>query len=147
MATIKGQNLRILLGTSAQDLKCIASAKQCTMHLVAVVGEADSKDSENVWAEREILAHRWNLSTEALITTNTTGARGVADLTVGQSYTIRMSQTTGASGQHNRDAVTNRMQVTGNAILTEIEMVASNHQQSVWKANFVGDGELTQSNS
>lgn len=117
------------------------------MHLVAVVGEADSKDSENVWAEREILAHRWNLSTEALITTDTTGARGVADLTVGQSYTIRMSQTAGASGQHNRDAVTNRMQVTGNAILTEIEMVASNHQQSVWKANFVGDGELTQSNS
>jgi len=147
MAAIKGQNLRILVGTSTQNLKCIASAKQCIMHVVAVVGEADSKDSENVWAEREVLGHRWNLSAEALITTDTTGATGLSDLAVGQSYKVRMSQTTGASGQHNRDAVTNRMQVTGDAILTELQMVASNHQLSVWKANFVGNGELSQSNN
>ena len=73
MATIKGQNLRVLLGTSASNLKCISVAKSCVLHVSAQVGEAASKDSPSEWQEQEITAINWDVQADALITTTADG--------------------------------------------------------------------------
>ena len=71
------------------------------------------------------------------------GALTVDELTVGDTYVLRLSQTLGASGQQNRDAVANALQVTGLAILTDLNINASNMEESTYTAKFIGDGELT----
>ena len=67
MATIKGQNLRILLGTSASNLRCISVAKSCVLHVSAQVGEFSSKDNPSEWQEQEIIAINWDVQVDALI--------------------------------------------------------------------------------
>ena len=143
MATIKGQNLRILLGTSASNLKCISVAQSCVLHVSAQVGETSSKDSPGEWLEQEITAINWDVQVDALITTTIdTNAVLVTNLTVGETYVMKMSQTE-ASG-NNRTAVNNRLQMTGEAILSDLTLVAQNKDFATWSAKFIGDGALSQ---
>ena len=142
MATIKGQNLRILLGTSASNLKCISVAQSCVLHVSAQVGESSSKDSPSEWQEQEITAINWDVQVDALITTTADGGVLVSGLTVGETYVLRISQTE-ASG-NNRTAVNNRLQMTGEAILSDLTLVAHNKDFATWSAKFIGDGALSQ---
>ena len=142
MATIKGQNLRILLGTSTSNLKCVAVAKSCTLRLSAIVGDTDSKDSSNSWAEKEITGLKWDVQVDALITTTAdSGAVLVSGLTIGETYVVRMSQTR-ATG-NNRIPINNGLQVTGEAVLGDLTFVANDKEVATWSAKFIGDGALT----
>lgn len=145
MATIKGQNLRILFGPDASHLQCVAAAQSCSLRVDAITAETDNKDTEGVWQQKEITQIDWEVECQALVTvgTDSTG-RQLANLTVGNTYTLRLSQTAGATGQQNRDAVTNRLQLTGTAILTDLTINAKNREDSTYTAKFIGDGELKQ---
>ena len=145
MATIKGQNLRILLGPDSSHLQCVAAAQQCSLRVDAVAEDTSNKDVENDWLTKQITKIDWEVECQALVTlgTDATG-RQLADLTVGQTYTLRLSQTAGATNQKNRDAVANAMQLTGTAILTDLTINASDREESTYTAKFIGDGELRQ---
>ena len=142
MATIKGQNLRILLGTSASNLKCISVAQSCVLHVSAQVGESSSKDSPSEWQEQEITAINWDVQVDALITTTDDGGVLVSGLTVGETYVLRMSQT--AASGNNRTSIANRLQLTGEAILSDLTLVAKDKDLATWSAKFIGDGALSQ---
>ena len=49
MATIKGQNLRIMVGEDEEDLQCIAASTNCQVHLALQVEEDTSKDDDSDW--------------------------------------------------------------------------------------------------
>ena len=85
MATTKGQNLRILLGNSASNLKCIAAAQSCVLHVSAQVDESSSKDSPSEWQEQEITAINWDIQVDALITTTADGGVLVSGPTIGET--------------------------------------------------------------
>jgi hypothetical protein len=53
-----------------------------------------------------------------------------------------MSQTEASS--NNRTAVNNRLQMTGEAILSDLTLVAQNKDFATWSAKFIGDGALSQ---
>ena len=142
MATIKGQNLRILLGTSASNLKCISVAQSCVLHVSAQVGESSSKDSPSEWQEQEITAINWDVQVDALITTTADGGVLVSGLTVGETYVLRLSQT--AASGNNRTQIANRLQLTGEAILSDLTLVAKDKDFATWSAKFTGDGALSQ---
>ena len=142
MATIKGQNLRILLGTSASNLKCISVAQSCVLHVSAQVGESSSKDSPSEWQEQEITAINWDVQVDALITMTADGGVLVSGLTVGETYVLRMSQT--AASDNNRTPIANRLQLTGEAILSDLTLVAKDKDFATWSAKFIGDGALSQ---
>ena len=74
MATIKGQNLRILL-----DGKCVAASTACTMHLSANVEDSSTKDDTGDWAQNEVVGLTWDVSVDALVTIGTS-KRGVKTL-------------------------------------------------------------------
>ncbi len=140
MATVKGQNLRVLVGSSTSNLKCIAAAQSCTLRVDAVAESTGSKDVANDWDTKEITRIDWEVTVEALVTlgTDATGTQ-LADLTMGQTYTLRLSQT---NGTQNRAQVTNARQMTGKAILTDLQIQAQNEQECTYTAKFIGDGEL-----
>jgi predicted secreted protein len=141
MGTLKGQNLRILLGTSTSNLKCISVAQSCVLHVSAQVGESSSKDSTSEWQEQEITAINWDVQVDALVTlTADSSGTLVTGLTVGETYVVRMATT---SGTNNRTPVSNALQVTGDAILSDLSIVASDKENTTFSAKFIGDGPLS----
>lgn len=143
MATIKGQNLRILAGPDTSHLKCIAAAVSCAVHLSLQVEEDSTKDTEDDWLVNEPVGVNWDVQTDALVTDTPEGALAVSDLTVGMVYVIRFSQTAGADGEKNRDAVASVIQMTGDAILSDMTITAQNEAVTTYSCKFSGTGDLT----
>lgn len=65
MATIKGQNLRLLV-----DDKCVAKALTCTVHIAMQVQESSTKDDTADWSTNEVVGMSWDASCEAEVTNN-----------------------------------------------------------------------------
>lgn len=113
------------------------------LHIAAQVGETSSKDSPSEWIEQEITAINWDVQVDALITTTPdSGAVLVTGLTVGETYVIRLSQT--SESGNNRTPIANRLQMTGEAILSDLTLVAKNKDFATFSAKFIGDGALSQ---
>ena len=141
MATVKGQNLRVLAGSTTSNLKCIAAAQSCSLRVDAIAESTGSKDVANDWDTKEITQIDWEVTVEALVTIGIDGTgTQLEDLECGQKYTLRLSQT---NGQQNRSQVANALQMTGRAILTDLSITAQDGEQSTYTAKFIGDGDLT----
>ena len=143
MATIKGQNLRILMGEDIESLKCVAASTSCQLHAALEVAEDTTKDDVDGFIIQEPVGISWDVSVAALVVVDSeeTGVT-VDDLVVGALYKLRFSQTAGASGEQNRDAVANGLQLTGDAVLSDIQLTAQNQDESVFTAKFTGHGDL-----
>lgn len=145
MATIKGQNLRILIGATTASLKCVAAASSCTIHLQTNLGDTSDKDTEKAWIQQEPISLAWDVTVEAMVTdTTATSAIRPQDLTIGQKYVLRFSQTAETANTQNRSPLTNVLQLTGTAILTDFQYTGTNRQPGTWSAKFIGDSDLTQ---
>lgn len=144
MATIKGQNLRVLIGEDTAHLKCIAASTNSVIHLVLEVQEDTTKDTVDDWVVNEPISINWDAQVDALIVEDAEDTGGIhADaLVVGQVYTLRFDRTSGAAGEQNRDAITSNIRLTGTAILSDLQLTAQNQDISTYSAKFTGTGDL-----
>lgn len=145
MATIKGQNLRVLLSAdgTTENLACVAAATNGIIHLALQVEESTTKDTDDDWIVNEPVGINWDAQVDALVVIDDEETGITADsLVVGQVYLLRFSRTAGASGEQNRDAVTSEIQLTGSAILSDLQMTAQNQDISTYTAKFTGTGDL-----
>ena len=144
MANIKGENLRVLLGDDDQHLACVAASTSCQIHLQLQVEEDTTKDTDNDWIIQEPVGINWDAQVDALVVVDSQETGITADsLQVGRVYRLRFAQTAGAAGEQNRDAIENAMQLTGNAILSDLQLTAQNQDEAVYTAQFTGQGDLT----
>ena len=151
MATIKGENLRVLVGDDPDHLQCIAASTNCVMHAAVQVEEDTTKDTDDDWIEKEPVGINWDVQVEALVisdddTEYLTGAHAIEQLQVGLVYALRFSRTAGAAGEQNRDAVADAIQFTGSAILSDLQITSQNAEVATARAQFTGVGELEQYN-
>ena len=145
MATIKGQNLRVLIGDDDEHLVCVAASTNCVVHLALDVQEDTTKDTDDDWIPMEPAGISWDAQVDALVVVDDEETGITADqLQIGRVYRIRFAQTAGAAGEQNRDAVENEMQLTGNAILSDLQLTAQNQDESQYTARFTGHGDLAQ---
>lgn len=141
MATIKGQNLRILVGG-----KCIAMATSATFHVAAQVQENSTKDDTGDWAVNEIMGLSWDASTESLVTLTDNGSSGELPTDLFSALinktllTLVFDQT---NGTNNRTATSSAIAKTGTAYLTDLSVTAANRQNSTISATFTGTGALS----
>lgn len=144
MATIKGENLRILIGEDAAHLKCVAASTSCVIHVSAIVEEDTTKDVVDEWINNEVTALAWDAQVDALIINDDeeTGAILADALQPGMEYTLRFTQTAETSGTQNREAIANSMQYTGKAILSDLNYAATNQDISTASAKFTGSADL-----
>jgi len=144
MATIKGQNLRIMIGEDEEDLQCIAASTNCQVHLALQIEEDTSKDDDSDWLTKSPVGISWDASVDALIIENDSEDDAVtADmLQVGRVYLLRFTQTVGAAGEKNRDTVANEIQYTGSAILSDLQQTSQNQEAATFTAQFTGTGDL-----
>jgi hypothetical protein len=149
MATIKGQNLRVMVGDDTDHLQCIAAATNCTLHCALQVQEDTTKDTVDDWIEQEPVGLNWDVQVEALVISDDDeeyrpGAKNIDQLQVGRVYQLRFTRTAGAAGEQNRDAVEDAMQFTGFAILSDLQITSQNAEIATARAQFTGTGELSQ---
>lgn len=144
MATIKGENLRILMGADTQHLTCVAASTNAVVHLSLQVEEDTTKDTVDDWIEQSPVAINWDAQVDALVLLDSqeTGVT-VDDLVVGQIYVLRFSQTATTAGTQNRTPITNLIQLTGSAILSDLQLTAQDQDIATYSAKFTGTGDLT----
>ena len=144
MATIKGQNLRIAIDDGAE--KPIAAATNCTVHIAMQVQDSSTKDSADGWVKNEVVGMNWDMQVDALILSEhddeDEGLPGKypEELVIGQTYDIMFAKT---SSTQNRDFVPPYdVWVNGKAVLSDLQFVAQNRNNSTYSAQFTGVGEL-----
>ena len=141
MATIKGQNLRVMV-----DGKCIAMATSCQFHIGTSLEDSSTKDSTGDWQEQEVTGLNWDASTESLVTLVDNGSNGeipsdILSLIINKTLVTLTFDTT--SGTNNRTAQNSALKKSGNAYVTDVSISAANRQNSTLSVKFTGTGALS----
>lgn len=134
------------MGDDSEHLRCVAASTNSVIHLALQVEEDTTKDTEEGWIVNEATGISWDAQVDALVMTDEedTGGVQVNELVVGQVYLLRFSRTAGESGEHNRDAVESEVQMTGSAILSDLQLTAQDQDIATFSARFTGTGDLQQ---
>ncbi len=141
MATIKGQNLRVMVGG-----KCIAMATSCTFHISAQVESASTKDDANDFQVNEVTGLSWDAQTDSLVTLTDNGTNGelptdLLSLIINKTLvTLTFDQT---AGTNNRTGQNSAIKRSGQAYLTDYSLSAQNRQNSTLSCQFTGSGPLS----
>jgi hypothetical protein len=141
MATIKGQNLRVMVGG-----KCIAMATSCTFHISAQVEDSSTKDDANDFAHNEVTGLSWDAQTDSLVTLTDNGVNGelptdLMSLIINKTkVTLTFDQT---AGTNNRTGQNSAIKRSGQAYLTDYSLSAQNRQNSTLSCQFTGTGPLS----
>ena len=141
MATIKGQNLRVMVGG-----KCIAMATSCTFHISAQVESASTKDDANDFEVNEVTGLSWDASTDSLVTLTDNGTNGelptdLMSLIINKTLvTLTFDET---AGTNNRTGQNSAIKRSGQAYLTDYSLSAQNRQNSTLSCQFTGTGPLS----
>lgn len=141
MATIKGQNLRVMVGG-----KCIAMATNCTFHISAQVESASTKDDANDFEVNEVTGLSWDAQTDSLVTLTDNGVNGelptdLMSLIINKTkVTLTFDQTAGANNRVGQNSAIKR---SGEAYLTDYSLSAQNRQNSQLSCQFTGTGPLS----
>ena len=141
MGTIKGQNLRVMVGG-----KCVAMATSCQFHISAQMEDSSTKDSTGDWQEQEVTGLSWDAQTESLVTLEDNGTNGelptdLMSLIINKTLlTLTFDQT---AGTNNRVAQNAAIKRTGTAYLTDFSIQAQNRNNATCSCQFTGTGPLS----
>lgn len=141
MATIKGQNLRVMVGG-----KCIAMATSCTFHVSAQMEDSSTKDSTGDWQEQSVVGLSWDAQTDSLVTLTDNGSNGelpqdLLSLIINKTMvTLTFDQT---SGTNNRIGQNSAIKRSGSAYLNDLSISAQNRSNATISAQFTGTGVLS----
>lgn len=141
MGTIKGQNLRVMVGG-----KCVAMATSCTIHVAAQTEDSSTKDDTGDWAENEVVGLSWDASTDSLVTLTDNGTNGelpvdLLSLIINKTKVQLTFDTT--DGTNNRTGQNSAIKKSGYAYLTDYSLTAPNRQNSTLTCQFSGTGALS----
>ena len=141
MATIKGQNLRVMVGG-----KCIAMAVSAQFQISAQVESASTKDDANDFEVNEVTGLSWDAQTDSLVTLTDNGVNGelptdLMSLIINKTkVTLTFDQT---AGTNNRTGQNSAIKRSGEAYLTDYSLSAQNRQNSTLSCQFTGTGPLS----
>ena len=141
MATIKGQNLRVMVGG-----KCIAMSTNSVFHVSATLESSSTKDSVGDFEEQEVTGLSWDASCDALVTLTDNGANGelvtdLISLMINKTLvTLTFDQTAGTNNRTGQNAAIKR---TGTAYINDVQVTAANRANSTFTVQFAGTGPLT----
>ena len=141
MGTIKGQNLRVMVGG-----KCIAMATSCQFHVSAQLEDSSTKDSVGDFQEQDVTGLSWDAQTESLVTLDDNGTNGelpqdILSLMINKTkVTLTFDQTAGANNRVGQNSVIKK---TGQAYISDVSISAQNRQNSTCTVQFTGTGALS----
>ena len=146
MGTIKGQNLRVMVGTASGGEKCIAMAVNATFHVSTQLEDSSTKDSVGDWQEQDVTGLSWDAQTESLVTLEDNGTNGelpqdILSLMINKTKVHLVFDQT--AGTNNRVAQNSAIKKSGQAYVTDVQITAANRQNSTLTVQFTGTGALS----
>lgn len=144
MGTIKGQNLRVLVGTGGTNY-CIAMATSCQLHLGTSLEDSSTKDSTGDWQEQEVVGLSWDASTDSLVTidTDATGKVSTDLFTYMINKTLLTLVFDVTNSTKNRTPTNSSLKKTGTCYISDIQITAANRTNSTMSVSFQGTGPLS----
>ena len=146
MGIIKGQNLRVMVGTASGSERCIAMATTATFHVSATLEDSSSKDSVGDFQEQEVTGLSWDASTESLVTLVDNGTNGelpqdILSLIINKTKVHLVFDQT--AGTNNRVGQNSAIKRSGWAYVNDVSITAANRQNSTISVQFTGTGALS----
>lgn len=135
MATVKGQNLRVYVGSSA-----IIAALDCQLNVQLNVQPYSTKDDEGSWTKNRAVKLQWSVTANAAVTDeqelDAIGVSELADL-IGQTVRVQLNT---SEGEKNREATEHLL--AGNAILSDVQITAANRQRATAQVTLTGKANM-----
>ena len=146
MGIIKGQNLRVMVGTASGSEKCIAMATNATFHISSQLEDSSTKDSTGDWQEQEVVGLSWDAQTDSLVTLEDNGTNGelpqdLLSLMIKRTKVHLVFDQT--AGTNNRVAQNSAIKKSGWAYISDVSVSAQNRQNSQLSVQFSGTGALS----
>ena len=136
MATLKGQNIRILLQDGTK-FKVVGKSTNCTVTLTGNTDDASSKDDVALASKPEITSKSWSVSVESLDVTDTAAVlNAIKNLT---PFTLIWDETATADNQTAQAAAYSRR---GQAYLNDVTFNWNDRENSTKQLQFTGTGAL-----
>jgi hypothetical protein len=145
MGTIKGQNLRVMVGTASGSEKCIAMATSCTFHVAAETQDSSTKDDTGDWQMNEVVGLSWDAQTDSLVTLTDNGSNGELpqDLFSAMINKTKLKLVFDVTnGANNRTKTNAAIKKSGECYIQDLNVTAANRQNSTITVKFVGTGAL-----
>ena len=131
MAIVKGQNLRLFVGSRA-----IAAALDCQLQVQLNVTPYSTKDDEGSFTKNRVVSLQWSVTANAVVVDDVEldaiGAAELKDL-VGQDVQVQLNTT---NGEKNREGV--EQLLAGEAIVSDVQYTAQNRQRSTCQVTLTG---------
>ena len=145
MGTIKGQNLRVMVGTASGSEKCIAMATSCTFHVAAETQDSSTKDDTGDWQMNEVVGLSWDAQTDSLVTLTDNGSNGELpqDLFSAMINKTKLKLVFDVTnGTNNRTKSNSAIKKSGECYIQDLNVTAANRQNSTITVKFIGTGAL-----
>jgi len=137
MATLKGQNFRILT-SSEGSYKVVAQSTNCTITLTNNTDDASHKDVVGMAAMPTVTSKAWQVQVESLdVTDVATVLAAIKSLT---PFTLVWDETSTADNQTGQHAAVAR---TGQAYLSDVTFQWNDRENSTKQLQFTGTGAIT----
>jgi len=136
MATLKGQNIRILLQDGTK-FKVVGKSTNCTVTHTGNTDDASTKDDVALASKPEITSKSWSVSVESLDVTDTAAVlNAIKNLT---PFTLIWDETATADNQTAQAASYARK---GQAYLNDVTLSWNDRENSTKRLQFTGSGAL-----
>ena len=136
MATLKGQNIRVLLQEGTK-FKVVGKSTNCTVTLTGNSDDASTKDDTGMASKPEITSKSWSVQVESLDVTDTAAVlNAIKNLT---PFTLIWDETATADNQTAQAATYSRK---GQAYLNDVTFSWNDRENSTKQLQFAGSGAL-----
>ena len=138
MATLKGQNFRILTyDETAEAFKCVGMATSCTVNLSANTEDASTKDDVGGAQKPDVMSKNWQVSVESLNVADT-----AALLTAIKGYQKFALLWDEVSTDDNQTPIEAGFARTGSAYLNDVTFNFNDRENATKSLQFTGVGQL-----
>ena len=136
MATLKGQNIRVLLQEGTK-YKVVGKSTNCTVTLTGNSDDSSTKDDTGMASKPEITSKSWSVQVESLDVTDTAAVlNAIKNLT---PFTLIWDETATADNQTAQAAAYSRK---GKAYLNDVTFSWNDRENSTKQLQFTGSGAL-----
>ena len=138
MATLKGQNLRLIVN-DGEDWRCVAMATNLTGTLTGNSDDASTKDDTGMASRPEITSKSWNASVDTLNVLD--AAAMLQQIKSGEPFDVMWDETE-AGVNKNQDPEGATFARKGKAFINDLTLTFNNRENSAKNIQFTGTGPL-----
>ena len=134
LTKIMGQNFRVFVGSSA-----VPEATNCQVTIQGNLEDATTKDSVGGWNEEQMTSKQWSVQVDDVDASLSTLRALITRFNSDSKTSVGWDQTAGAQ---NRVAQSASFARSGNAILNDLSIQATNRQTIQISCQYQGSGAL-----